>query len=74
MPNRSRGLHFPDEMNAFKAEIGGNENLMTRRDADRGTVVPNTDDSRRPASMQAYAANEGFLGKWQGKLMISDNY
>jgi hypothetical protein len=59
-------------MNVFQAEIGRNERFMADRNLDCRTVVPNADDSSRPASTQAYAAYEGFFRKRQGNLIISD--
>lgn len=59
-------------MNVFQAEIRGDQCFMAGRNLNGRTVVPDSDDSPRPASMLAYTTDEGFFGKRQGKLMISD--
>ncbi len=71
MPDDFRGMPLATEVNPFQAEIGSNQPLVTGRDLQDGTVIP--DARHNPSSSSratSDARDEQFFGERQDGSII----
>ena len=71
MPDHFGGMPLAPEMNPFQAEVGSNQRLLTGRDLQDGTVIPDTRYNPFSSSRATSdARNEQFFRERQDGSMI----
>ena len=71
MPDHFGGMPLAPEMNPFQAEVGSNQRLLTGRDLQDGTVIPDTRYNPFSSSRATSdARNEQFFRERQDGSII----